>query len=61
MDQEARLRKGKDPDSSQSMHGYILTYSRLLKGDPLTALGSQQKGPFLRPQYSIAGEHAIEK
>ena len=46
MDGRAEMSKEEIPGSQRGMHGYILTYSRLIKMEP----------SFLRPQFPTAGD-----
>ena len=56
MNQDGGHTKGRIPGSRRSMQSYILTYAKLLRQNPLIALGSLQKSPqFLRPQESWRG------
>ena len=58
---EGRNKTGGIPRSRWSIHGYNLTKSGLLEGEPLTVLGSQQSGPyFLRPCCPIA-RHVLQR
>ena len=52
---KVETRKEETPGSRHSMHGFILTYSRLSE-ENLCGLGSQQMGPtFLHLQFPSAG------
>ena len=56
---------GRGPVSRRSMQSYILTYSRLIKGEPLNALrfykGERGGGEFLRPWYPIMEDEEEEE